>query len=94
MKREIHFASAVQGVLVVLMLLSFFLIGQNWSLTIYQVGLLLLIASALVQNAFGNIDPGSTFRQSIKTILITLAVILILFGGGILLTPYLVKIGR
>jgi hypothetical protein len=93
MKKAMPFASAVQAVLIALMLLSFFLIGQNWSLSVYKAGLLLLIASALVQNAFGNIDPESSFRQSLKTIFVTLSVIVVLFGGGILLAPYLVKLG-
>ena len=88
------FASIVQASLIGLMLLSFFLIGQQWSTTVYHVGLVLLIGSTLVQIAFSNISPSATFIQSMKGFALAMLIVAALFTLGILLTPYLVILGQ
>ena len=94
MRSKRPFASVMQAILIVLMLLSFVLIAQQVSFTVYQIGLLLLVVSALVQIGFGNIPPESSFGRSMKLLSLILAIVVIVFGVGLLLTPYLIKLGR
>jgi hypothetical protein len=88
------FAAIVQGLLVILLIISFAMITQQVYETIYRAGLLLLIASTFVQIAFGNIPPEANFKQSIKLTAIAFAIIVIIFGLGIFLAPHLVNLGR
>lgn len=88
------FAAIVQGLLVILLVISFAMITQQLYETIYRSGFLLLIASTFVQIAFGNIPPEANFKQSIKLTAITFAIIVIIFGLGIFLAPHLVNLGR
>ena len=88
------FAARLHLVLVLLMLVSFLLIGQQWSKFLYQIGLLLLVASALVQVVFGNVAPETGFARSMKQLALGLVVVAAVFGLGIALTPLLVNLGR
>ena len=88
------FAARLHLVLVLVMLGSFFLIAQQWSKLVYQIGLVLLVASALVQVVFGNVAPATGFARSMKQLALGLAVVAAVFGLGIVLTPLLVKLGR
>jgi hypothetical protein len=88
------FASVVQVVLIVLMVLSFVLIAQRFTFVLYKAGLLLLIACALVQIGFGNIPPTATFGRSMKYLGIALAMVAGLFAVGRYLAPFLIQLGR
>jgi cytochrome bd-type quinol oxidase subunit 2 len=88
------FAAIVQGILVILLLVSFAMITQQLNETLYRIGFLLLIASTLVQIVFGNLPPEADFKQSIKFTAVVFIIIAIVFGLGILLAPYLVNLGR
>jgi hypothetical protein len=88
------FAAIVQGILVILLLVSFAMITQQFNETLYRIGFLLLIASTLVQIVFGNLPPEADFKQSIRFTAVVFIIIAIVFGLGILLAPYLVNLGR
>ena len=88
------FAAIVQGILVVLLIVSFAMITQQFNETIYRLGFLLLIASTFVQIVFGNLPPEANFRQSVKFTAIVFGIIAIVFGLGIFLAPHLVNLGR
>jgi hypothetical protein len=88
------FAAIVQGLLVILLLVSFAMITQQFNETLYRIGFLLLIASTLVQIVFGNLPPEADFKQSIKFTAVVFIIIAVVFGLGILLAPYLVNLGR
>ena len=88
------FAAIVQGLLVILLLVSFAMITQQFNETLYRMGFLLLIASTLVQIAFGNLPPEAGFKQSIRFTAVVFIIIAIVFGLGILIAPYLVNLGR
>ncbi len=92
--REKNFAEVLHAVLVVLMLLSFILIAQQSSRTIYQIGFVLLIVSTFVQIVFGNVPPTANFKQSMKLLGIGLAIIAAIVVLGIILAPYLANLGR
>lgn len=84
----------MQAILVGLMLLSFLLIAQQRSQPLYHGGLVLLVVSTLMQIAFGNIPPSASFGQSMKLLVLILAIIVGVFGLGIVLAPYLIQLGR
>jgi hypothetical protein len=88
------FAARLQQALVLAMLLSFLLIAQQWSKLGYQLGLVLLVAAALVQVVFGNVAPETGFGRSMKLLALGLVVVAMVFGLGFLLTPALVNLGR
>jgi hypothetical protein len=88
------FAAIVQGILVILLVLSFAMITQQFYETIYRMGFLLLIASTFVQIAFGNLPPEANFKQSVKLTAVVFAIIAIVFGLGIFLAPHLVNLGQ
>jgi hypothetical protein len=88
------FATILQDILIVLLLLSLVLIGQQWSINLYQAGLILLVICTLLQIAVGNIPSNADFRQSVKFIALILMIVAIVFIAGILLVPSLVKMAR
>lgn len=88
------FAAKMHLTLVVLMLVSFVLITQQQSKVIFQVGLSLLVASALVQVVFGNVAPEAGFGRSMRQLAIGLLIVIAVFGLGVVLTPALVNLGR
>ncbi|OUM97619.1 MAG: hypothetical protein BAA02_08065 [Paenibacillaceae bacterium ZCTH02-B3] len=88
------FASVVQAVLIMLLVVSFILISQRFSEGLYRFGFVLLIATTFVQIAFGNIPPSAGFGQSMKLLGITFGVIAVIFAVGIWIAPYLVKLGQ
>ena len=92
--REKNFAEVLHAVLIILMLLSFLLITQQASKTLYQIGFIVLIMSTFVQIVFGNVPPTANFRQSMKLLGIGLAIVLTIFILGIIAAPHLVNLGR
>ncbi len=88
------FAAIVQGILVILLAVSFAMITQQVNETLYRIGFLLLIASTFVQIVFGNLPPEADFKQSIKFTIIVFGIIAVVFGLGIFLAPHLVNLGR
>ena len=88
------FAAVVQGILVILLAVSFAMITQQYNETLYRLGFLLLIASTFVQIVFGNLPPEADFKQSIKFTAVVFGIIAIVFGLGIFLAPHLVNLGR
>ena len=88
------FAAIVQGLLVILLAVSFVMITQQYYETLYRLGFLLLIASTFVQIVFGNLPPEADFKQSLKLTVVVFCIIAIVFGLGIFLAPHLVNLGR
>ena len=92
--RSLPFAARVQGILVVLLLIGFVLIGQGFSKTLYQIGLPLLVATAFLQIAFGNIPPRANFRRSMAMLALTWAIVAALFYISVQLAPTLIDATR
>jgi len=90
---RLPFASKLQMVLLVGMVLAFLLIAQNLSADVYHYGLLLLIGSSLLQVVAGNIPPQARLISTLVRLLIGLAIVTAVFVGGILLVPYLAQLG-
>ncbi len=87
------FASILQLTLIVLLIVSGVLITQQWSLQVFQAGLILLVATTLLQIGAGNIPPQAGFGRSLVMLVVSLAIIGVVFGLGIVLVPYLVGLG-
>ncbi len=94
MKDNKAFGARMQIGVIIAMVISFILIIQKMNDLMHQVGLFLLIVSALSQMAFGNIPSESSWKESRKTIIIAYLIVGAVFGLGIVLAPVLIKIGR
>ena len=88
------FAARIQSINIFVLLCSFALIAQPWVKQLYLIGIVVIMISSLLQNAFGNIRPDLDFKESMKGIAKILLIILVLFVVSILIAPYLVKMGR
>ena len=93
-KQRMPFAAQVQGILIVLMLIGLVLIAQRQSLTLYRIGLPLLIVAAFLQIAFGNIPPRSGFLRSLVLLIITWAIVAAIFFISVQLAPDLIEASR
>lgn len=89
-----HFGAILQAVLVVWLLASMVLIGQQASFTLYKVGMISLVFSSLSQIAVGNIPVTAGSAKSFRMYLTFMAVVLLVFAVSILIAPYLVALGR
>ena len=94
MKKKAAFGARMQVIVIVSMIVSFAFIIQKVNMMLYQIGLLLLIVSALSQMAFGNMPPEATFKGAKRIMIIAYGIVACVFGLGILLAPVLIKIGR
>ena len=92
--REKNFAEVLHAILIILMLLSFVLIAQQASKTLYQIGFIVLIVSTFIQIVFGNVPPTANFKQSMKLLGIGLSIVAAVFILGIILAPHLANLGR
>ena len=91
---KIPFAARFQGILIGVLLIGMVLVAQQFSKTIYQIGLPLLIVAAFAQIAFGNIPPTSNARKSTGLFLLTWAIIAVLIFVSIRIAPTLIGLGR
>ena len=87
------FGSILQQVLLGALIIAIVLITQPWSKDGYRVGLVLLMASALLEMGAGNVPANAKFGKSVMLLAITLVIVGIVFGIGILLAPKLVALG-
>jgi hypothetical protein len=94
MKKKAAFGARMQIIVIASMIVSFALIIQQMNMTLYKVGLVLLIVSALSQMAFGNMPSEADFKEGRKIMIIAYTIVACVFGIGILLAPVLINIGR
>lgn len=92
--QRLPFAAQVQGILIAVMLIGLVLIAQRQSLTLYRIGLPLLIVAAFLQIAFGNIPSRSGLRRSLMLLLITWAIVAAVFFVSVQLAPDLIEASR
>ena len=93
-RRPLPFAARFQAILIVVMFGAFILIMQQGSKQLYQIGLPLLVVAAFLQIAFGNIPPESGFLKSMGLLLLTWAIVAILFVVAVRFTPNLIQLGK
>lgn len=90
---RLPFASQLQIILLVGMLLGFVLIGQSLSLDVYRWGLIILMLSAFLQIVVGNIPPETQLIGTILRLMLGLSIVVSVFLIGIWLVPYLAQLG-
>jgi hypothetical protein len=88
------FAATLQLILVVWMLASIVLIGQQVSIELYRAGLISLVASAISQIAVGNIPATANARRSALLYLWFVFLVIVIFAVSIVLAPWLASLGR
>jgi len=93
-RQQRPFATVLQAVLIMLLGISLVLIAQQFSMAIYQIGLIVLGVSTITQIGFGNVSPRSNFAQSIKYWILTYVIVGGLFVLGILLVPTFLSLIR
>jgi hypothetical protein len=93
-KLRMPFAARVQGLLIAVMLIGLVMIAQRQSITLYRVGLPLLIVAAFLQIAFGNIPPRSGFARSMALLVVTWVIVAAIFFVSIKLAPTLIEASR
>jgi len=84
----------VELALIILMMLGCVLIGQQWNFILYQAGLIAVIGATILSIAVGNVPRAARGWRAIGAIAIILAVTAALFIIGILLVPYLARLGQ
>ena len=93
-RARLPFAARFQAILIGVMFVSFGLIAQSASKTLYQIGLPILVLAAFLQIAFGNIPPAAGFGKSMALLALTWAIVAGVFGLGIVLAPHLIEFAR
>jgi hypothetical protein len=93
-KLRLPFAARFQGLLIAVMLIGLVLIAQRQSLTLYRIGLPLLIVAAFLQIAFGNIPPRAGLARSMALLLLTWAIVAAVFFISVQLAPDLIEASR
>jgi hypothetical protein len=94
LKSERGFIDRLEAVLMGLILLGIILVAQQFSVTVFRIGLGILVGATLLQIAVGNTPRDMSVGRSLLRIVILLAVVALMFGLGILLAPYFAQIGR
>jgi hypothetical protein len=91
---ESRLLARTEAALILLMVLGFIFIAQQWSFDLYQVGLLTVIGATLLNIAVSNVPRAARGWRILRFVVIFLAITAAVFGVGILLVPYLATLGQ
>jgi len=80
--------------LIILMVLGFLLIMQQWSFALYQAGLSVVIGATILNIAVTNVPRSARGWGLLRGVVVILAVVAAVFGLGIALVPYLATLGH
>ena len=93
MKQDL-FTQRVQLAWIFVLIVALVGIGQAFSFAIYQISIVVMIAMGMSQIAVGNVPPTAPPARFFRFLAIFAVVIVVIFVVSILLTPYLVNLGR
>lgn len=79
--------------LILIMVLGFLLIVQQWSFGLFQIGLLTVMAATILNIAVGNLPRNAGLGRALRLTVLLLAIVAAVFAAGILLVPYLARLG-
>ena len=94
MKHVRTFPERLETTLIFGLVIGILLIAQRYNLTLYKVGLSILVLSTLLQIAVGNLKKDASAGRSLWFIAKVLVVVAAIFGLGIVLVPYFSQLGR
>jgi len=80
--------------LILMMVLGFVLITQQWSFSLYQLGLLTVIGATILNIAVSNVPKSAQGWRVARAMILILATTAAVFGLGIVLVPYLARLGQ
>ena len=92
--RKLPFATRAQRLNIYLLLLALLMLAQQFTYTIYVWGFRLLFVVVTLQVALGNINSEWNSKKTVKKTLIILLIIAVIFIFSIIVTPYLIELGR
>ena len=92
--RPSRFVEHLEKVMILVLLGAIVLIAQRSSIHLYRFGLATLIGATLLQIAVGNLPKDATPLRALRIVLTILTVVVVVFGTGILLVPFLSQMGR
>lgn len=88
------FAARAQKINIYLLLLALFMLAQQFAYSIYVWGFRLLFVVVTLQVALGNINPDWGVKKTVRKTIIILTVIVVIFIFSIIVTPYLIELGK
>lgn len=91
--RGMPFASIIQFSLIILMLVCFLMIAQQYDRDFYRVGVTGLIFFTLLQIGFGNISPDASLKKTLLGTLVTIVILAFIVWLSISLVPWLINLG-
>ena len=92
--RQPSIGQRAQALVIILLILAFVAVAQQFSFVVYQWGFVFLILVTISQIAVGNMRPGGQWRDIIRSMGITVGTVVLLTVLGIIVAPYLVLMGR
>lgn len=92
--RRRSFPERLELVLIAGLVGGILLIAQRYNLTLYRIGLCVLVASTLLQIAVGNLHKDASVGRSLWFIAKVLLVVASVFTLGVLLVPTFAGLGR
>lgn len=88
------FAARAQRINIYLLIVALLMLAQQFTYTVYVWGFRLLFVVVTLQVALGNINPEWDGKKTLRKTLVILLVIVVIFAFSILVTPYLIELGR
>ncbi len=92
-QQRLPFASMIQISLIILLLVCFAMIAQQYDRDFYRVGLTALIFFTLLQVGYGNISPDAGFRKAMIGTVMTIVILGFVVWLSISLVPWLIELG-
>ncbi|GGD98030.1 hypothetical protein GCM10011390_16030 [Aureimonas endophytica] len=93
-KHSRSFPEVLETTLIVGLLLGILLIAQRYDLTLYKIGLSILVVSTILQIAVGNLAKDASVARSLRFIAVVLLIVAAIFSLGIFLVPTFASFGH
>lgn len=93
-EKSTPFASRLQLALIIMLLISLILVAQQANKQVYQLGLIMLVINTILQIGASNVSPTADANKTGRIMLTAFVIVVIVFAVSILLTPYLIHLGR
>ena len=91
---EFRLVPRLELAIICLLGVGFLMVLQRWSYDAYHYGLMMIMGLTLLNIAVGNLPRGASPRRTLLMLLLFLALVVVVFGLGIVLVPYLAMLGR
>jgi len=88
------FVERTERALMIAIFSGIILVAQQYSISLFRLGLILLVSATMLQIAVGNLPRHLSAGASLLRIVIILAFVAFMFALGIFLVPFLSQLGR